>query len=78
MDSILGAPASQWTGSPRDVLQPEQSASAEPNRRDLLLPVLHSVQSRIGWLSPGALNYVSVRLDVPPAEVHSVASFYDL
>ena len=78
VDSILGAPASQWTGSPRDVLQPEQSASAEPNRRDLLLPVLHSVQSRIGWLSPGALNYVSVRLDVPPAEVHSVASFYDL
>jgi NADH-quinone oxidoreductase subunit F len=36
------------------------------------------VQSRVGWLSPGALNYVAVRLDVPPAEVHSVASFYDL
>lgn len=78
VDSILGAPASQWAGSPRDAAHPEQSASAQRNRRDLLLPVLHSVQSHIGWLSPGALNYVAVRLDVPPAEVHSVASFYDL
>jgi NADH-quinone oxidoreductase subunit F len=65
VDLILGEDASQ-------------RASAPPNRRDLLLPVLHSVQSRIGWLSQGALNYVAVRLDVPPAEVHSVASFYDL
>ena len=78
VDSILGAPSSQWAGSPRDAAQNEQSASAQPNRRDLLLPVLHSVQSHIGWLSPGALNYVAIRLDVPPAEVHSVASFYDL
>lgn len=78
VDSILGAPASQWAGSPRDAAHPEQSASAQRNRRNLLLPVLHSVQSHIGWLSPGALNYVAVRLDVPPAEVHSVASFYDL
>ena len=78
VDLMLGAPASQWAGSPRDAAQNEQSASAQPNRRDLLLPVLHSVQSRIGWLSPGALNYVAIRLDVPPAEIHSVASFYDL
>lgn len=78
VDLILGAPTSQWAGSPRDALQNEQYASAEPNRRHLLLPVLHSLQSQIGWLSPGAQNYVAVRLDVPPAEVHSVASFYDL
>jgi len=78
VDLILGAPVSQWAGSPRDAGQNEQFSSAQPNRRHLLLPVLHSVQSHIGWLSPGALNYVAVRLDVPPAEVHSVASFYDL
>jgi len=78
VDLILGAPASQWAGSPRDAQQNEQAATAEPNRRHLLLPVLHSLQSQIGWLSPGGLNYVAVRLDVPPAEVHSVASFYDL
>jgi len=78
VDLILGEPASRWAGSPRDAARDEQFSSAPPNRRDLLLPVLHSVQSHIGWLSPGALNYVAVRVDVPPAEVHSVASFYDL
>jgi NADH-quinone oxidoreductase subunit F len=78
VDLILGAPASQWAGSPRDSEGIEHFSSALPLHRDLLLPVLHSVQSRIGWLSPGALNYVAVRLDVPPAEIHSVASFYDL
>ena len=40
--------------------------------------LLHAVQARIGWLSQGALNYVAVRLEIPPAEVHGVASFYDL
>jgi NADH-quinone oxidoreductase subunit F len=75
---ILGEPVSQWAGSVRDAAKDEQYSCSQPNRRHLLLPVLHSIQSRIGWLSPGALNYVAVRLDVPPAEVHSVASFYDL
>jgi len=78
VDLVLGAPTSQWTGSQRDAANGEQFSSAEPNRRHLLLPVLHSIQAHIGWLSPGALNYVALRLDVPPAEVHSVASFYDL
>ncbi len=52
--------------------------TACPTRRDLLLPLLHAIQARIGWISPGALNYVSVRLDVAPAEVHGVASFYGM
>jgi NADH-quinone oxidoreductase subunit F len=78
VDLILGEPASQWAGLPRGAAHDEHFSSALPDRRDLLLPVLHSIQSHIGWLSPGALNYVAVRLDVPPAEVHSVASFYDL
>jgi NADH-quinone oxidoreductase subunit F len=47
-------------------------------RRHRLLPVLHALQSRIGWISPGALNYVALRLDVAPAEVYGVASFYGM
>jgi NADH-quinone oxidoreductase subunit F len=39
---------------------------------------LHAIQARIGWISPGAVNYTATRLDVPPAEVHSVASFYGM
>ena len=50
----------------------------KPAKRDLLLPVLHAVQSRFGWLPPGALNYICERMDLPPAEVFGVASFYHL
>ena len=32
-------------------------------RRHLLLPALHAVQARVGWISEGALNYVCQRLD---------------
>lgn len=46
--------------------------------RDLLLPVLHSIQSHIGWISPGALNYACQQLGVPPAEAFGVADFYGL
>jgi NADH-quinone oxidoreductase subunit F len=49
-----------------------------PSRRDLLLPVLHAVQARFGWLPPGALNYICRRMILPPAEVFGVATFYHL
>jgi NADH-quinone oxidoreductase subunit F len=47
-------------------------------RRDLVLPALNAVQARIGWVSRGALNEISRRLDVPPAELWGVVSFYHL
>src|SRR6266545_3696806 len=48
------------------------------NRRQFLLPVLHAIQGRVGWISPGALNYACRALDVPPAEAFGVADFYAL
>ena len=48
------------------------------SRQHLLLPVLHAIQDRAGWISPGALNYAAFKLDVAPAEVHGVASFYGM
>lgn len=48
------------------------------SKRCLLLPVLHAIQERWGWISPGALNYASLQLGVPPAEAHGVASFYEM
>jgi NADH-quinone oxidoreductase subunit F len=47
-----------------------------PERRDLLLPALHALQGAAGWISPGGLNHVCHRLNVPPAEAFGVASFY--
>lgn len=68
IDTTLGAPQ-----------QDELSAGlGSGTRRHLLLPVLHAIQARAGWISPGALNYAALRLDVAPAEVHGVASFYGM
>ena len=46
--------------------------------RPLLLPALHALQGRAGFISRGGLGYVSRRLSVPPAEAFAVASFYAL
>jgi len=44
--------------------------------RHRLLPALHALQNRVGWISPGGLGELSRRLDVPPAEAYGVATFY--
>jgi NADH-quinone oxidoreductase subunit F len=82
VDSMLGPPSSAWAGGPRD-MEGEGHGSAMGGhaaraRRDLLLPALHAVQSRFGWVTPGALDYICRRLTVPPAEAHGVVTFYHL
>ena len=47
-------------------------------RRHLLLPTLHAVNDRIGWLSQEAIDHIAERLDLGPAEVYGVATFYAL
>ncbi len=69
VDSVLG-PAE--APSPHTAL----GGHASRERRHLLLPVLHAIQARVGWLSQEAQGYVARRLEVPPAEVYAVASFY--
>jgi len=81
VDSELGVPESSWQGQGGQ--RPTADTRAAYNgdshgQRHRLLPVLHSIQKRIGWISAGALNYVALRLGVPAAEVHGVASFYGM
>ncbi|HEY2390550.1 MAG TPA: NAD(P)H-dependent oxidoreductase subunit E [Candidatus Angelobacter sp.] len=82
VDSILGVPESGWTGGERAMETDGHvafgGAHKASDQRTLLLPVLHGIQNHIGWISLGALNYVATRLDVAPAEVYGVASFYGL
>ena len=52
--------------------------SSAHGRRHLLLPVLHALQARVGWISPGGLGEACRRLLVPPAEAYGVATFYAL
>ncbi len=79
VDAMLGAPASAWVGGERGSDGHSARGGHEAReQRDLLLPALHEVQSRIGWISPEALGYVCRRLTIPPAEAYGVASFYAL
>jgi NADH-quinone oxidoreductase subunit F len=48
------------------------------DRRHLLLPALHAVQNRVGWISAGAVNYIGDCLTVAPADIYGVATFYAL
>jgi NADH-quinone oxidoreductase subunit F len=78
--SVLGPPESGWEGGPRQAADGHAAygGHAARARRHLLLPVLHAVQERIGWISPGALDHLCARLTIPPAEAYGVASFYAL
>jgi len=79
VDEVLGSPASGWHGGDRDMdLEGHVSHAGRAAReqRHLLLPALHALQSRTGWISQGGMNYVCQRLSVPPAEAYGVASFY--
>jgi NADH-quinone oxidoreductase subunit F len=79
VDSDLGAPESSRQGGQRQITDTRMVFNhVAPGSRHRLLPVLHAIQSRIGWISPGAVNYVALRLHVAPAEVHGVASFYGM
>ncbi|WP_084962578.1 NAD(P)H-dependent oxidoreductase subunit E [Thermoactinospora rubra] len=77
VDALLGPPATAWEGGARTEADLRFAARSEP-RRDLLLPALHAVNDRVGWISEGALDYICRRLTVPPAEAYGVASFYSL
>ena len=79
VDSVLGAPTSLWEGGARTPLDDHFARGGREarGRRHLLLPVLHALQDRAGWVSRGGLEYACRRLSVPPAEAYGVVSFYD-
>ena len=80
VDAFLGLPTSGWEGGERQERDAHTAAGghAARGRRHLLLPTLQAVQSRVGWISEGALNYVCERLTIPPADAYGVATFYAL
>ncbi len=49
-----------------------------PTKGAALLPVLWLCQERWGWISPGMMEAVAKRLDLAPAFVEGVASFYTM
>ncbi|MFO1541522.1 MAG: NAD(P)H-dependent oxidoreductase subunit E, partial [Chloroflexota bacterium] len=80
LDPLLGPPTT-WSGGARAIGADGRAARggrAARERRDLLLPALHALMDRVGWISQPGLGYVARRLTVPPAEAYGVATFYAL
>ncbi|MFC5244081.1 NAD(P)H-dependent oxidoreductase subunit E [Streptomyces atrovirens] len=75
VDALLGPPESSWEGADRSDADLRWARGGRESR-DLLLPGLHAVNDRVGWISEGALDYLCRRLTVPPAEAYGVATFY--
>ena len=80
VDRLLGAGAGGWHGGERDDQDHRRSLAGHAARaqRHLVMEALHAVNDRVGWISPGALNYIGKRLSIAPADVYSVATFYGL
>jgi NADH-quinone oxidoreductase subunit F len=81
VDALIGPPTGEWQDNGHAITFEEiVGASGQEARaqRHLLLPALHAVQNAVGYLSPGGINYICQRLNVPPADAFGVASFYAL
>jgi NADH-quinone oxidoreductase E subunit len=57
----------------------QKVAAKYPQRRSAVMPALRLAQeAHGGWLPPGALREVADALDLTPADVQAVATFYDM
>ena len=80
VDRLLGVGDGGWRGGERDERDHRRAHTGHAARaqRHYVMEALHAVNDRVGWISPGALNYIGRRLNMAPADVYSVATFYAL
>jgi NADH-quinone oxidoreductase subunit E len=58
--------------------QIEQAMAKYPDRRSAVIPALHAAQQRYGWCSPEAIHQIAAVMQLTPAYLTSVATFYDM
>jgi NADH-quinone oxidoreductase subunit F len=56
----------------------EAAMARYPDRHSAAIPALHAAQQLHGWCSPEAIHQVAAVMQVTPAYVTSVATFYDM
>lgn len=64
--------------SPENEARIKKILSRYPNTMAACLPVLYLAQEQFGHLTPETQDLVAARLDLPPAHVHGVATFYTM
>jgi NADH-quinone oxidoreductase subunit E len=58
--------------------QIERAMAKYPDRRSAVIPALHAAQQLHGWCSPDAIRQVAAVMQLTPAYLTSVATFYDM
>lgn len=53
-------------------------AKRYPHKKSAVMPALYIVQEELGWLPAVAYDWIAEKLDLAPAHVRSVASFYTM
>src|SRR5579884_712647 len=72
-------PDRETTPVPDELRQRIEAAMAKyPDRRSAVIPALHAAQQLHGWCSPEAIHQVAAVMQVTPAYLSSVATFYDM
>ncbi len=67
------------TPVPSELRESIEAAMAEyPDRRSAAIPALHAAQEVHGWCSPEAIEQVAAVMQLTPAYLTSVATFYDM
>jgi NADH:ubiquinone oxidoreductase subunit E len=56
----------------------EAAMAKYPDRHSAAIPALHAAQEVHGWCSPEAIDQVAAVMQVTPAYLTSVATFYDM
>jgi NADH-quinone oxidoreductase subunit E len=72
-------PDPETTPVPEELRDQIQRAMATyPDRRSAVIPALHAAQGLHGWCSPEVIHQVAAVMQVTPAYLSSVATFYDM
>jgi NADH-quinone oxidoreductase subunit E len=72
-------PDAETTPVPDSLRAEIEAAMAKyPDRHSAVLPALHAAQQLHGWLSPEAVDQVAAVMQVTPAYLTSVSTFYDM
>jgi NADH:ubiquinone oxidoreductase subunit E len=75
--AIVPDPAT--TPVPPELREEIEAAMAKyPDRRSAAIPALHAAQKLHGWCSPDAMDQVAAVMQLTPAYLTSVATFYDM
>jgi NADH-quinone oxidoreductase subunit E len=67
------------TEVPQELRAAVEAAMAKyPDKRSAAIPALHAAQSVYGWCSPEAIDQVAAVMELTPAYLTAVATFYDM